>query len=81
MVTLTVQLDNAIAERLKKQAEERGVTVDDLLTAGAQLVLGEGGYDFPDDVEREIEEADAAADRGEVVSEGELMGRLRALRG
>lgn len=82
MVTLTINLDEDTANRLKQEAKERGTTVDELLAAGAHLLLDIDGapYELSDDEERKIEEADAQIDRGEFVTHEEVMKKLNALR-
>lgn len=82
MVTLTINLDDDTANRLKQEARERGTTVDELLAAGAHLLLDSGaGYELSDDEERKIEESDAEGERGEVITHEEMMKKLRALNG
>lgn len=83
MVTLTIKLDDDTASRLQHEAKERGTTVDELLAAGAHLLLGSDGgpYELSDEDERKIEAADAEVDRGEFVTHEEVMKKLKALRG
>jgi hypothetical protein len=42
MVMLTISIDDATARRLKQAAQQRGTTVDELLAAGAHLLLDAG---------------------------------------
>ncbi len=81
MVTLTIKIDDNMASRLEKEAKERGTTVDELLAAGAHLLLDQPEYDLTEEEERQLEEADAEIDRGEFVTHEEMMKQLKALRG
>jgi predicted transcriptional regulator len=81
MVTLTVNLDDDTANRLQQEAKQRGTTVDELLAAGAHLLLDGGAYDLSEEEEKVIEESDAEGERGEVISHDEMMKKLQALRG
>lgn len=81
MATLTINLDDDTAARLKQAAKERGTTVDELLAASVHLVLNAGGaYELSEEEERMIEESDAEAERGEVISHEEMMEKIQALR-
>ena len=83
MVSLTINLDDSVMQRLRNQAAERGVSVDKLLAAGVQLLLdtADANVELTDAEVAKIEAADAEIDRGEFVSHDEVMRQLKALRG
>jgi predicted transcriptional regulator len=80
MVTLTINLDDNVMIRLEAEAHRRGATVAQLITMGAHLVADAQGIELTDEEEAAVEAADAEMDRGEYVTEDEVMEKLAARR-
>lgn len=82
MVTLTLTIDDDTMTLLKKEARERGTTVDDLVALGARMVVDSTGeIELTEEDEAALEAADAEIARGEFVTKEELFKKLKALRG
>lgn len=76
MVSVTVNLDEDVMEKLAARAASEGTTVPVLI---AQIVSsGDDGIALTAEQEQAIIEADAEVDRGEWVSAEEALAQLRA---
>lgn len=77
MVSITVQLDDDVMQKLQARAVEEGTTVSEII---AQLVSAQDddGIELSAEQEQAIVDADAEVERGEWVSAEDAIAQLRA---
>jgi len=80
MVSMTIELSEERAAVLRARAEAEGLTVSELVVKAFDLDVDPAMYDLTPEQEEQIIQAAEEADRGDVVSEEEVMAALRALR-
>jgi predicted transcriptional regulator len=79
MVTMNIQVDEELFERLRELAKKTGRTAEQ---AATELLasLSSGGIELDDEQEAAIAEGFAQLDRGEHVTEADVMAKVKALR-
>lgn len=79
MVTMNIQVDDALFERLRELAKKTGQTAEQAAT-DLLASLSSDGVELDDDQEAAVAEGFAQLDRGEHVAEAQVIAKLDALR-